>query len=110
VAQIDGEPLIDGELLIDGKQPSEHLGRRSLSRGGRRRLATGLLALALAPLLALPACGNEQKKQLNDPLPEPRPSTDGVRSQFPQPVQVSPTQGPVVAPLPKQNGDTHGGG
>jgi hypothetical protein len=59
-----------------------------VSIGGRRRIAVSLAGLAAVPALLLVACGNADHKVTNDNRPDPRASTEGARSQLPQPVST----------------------
>lgn len=61
-----------------------------------RRLALGLVGLAVTPALVLAGCGNAGVKQRDDTRPEPNASTEGVRSIYPSaapPEAVEPTIG-----------------
>ncbi len=59
-----------------------------VSISGRRRIALSLAGLAAVPALLLVACGNADHKVTNDNRPDPRASTEGARSQLPQPVST----------------------
>ena len=67
-----------------------------LSIRGRRHLAAGLAGLIAVPVLLLAACGNADRKVANDPRPDPRASTAGAQSAYPQPIE----SGSVVKSTP----------
>ena len=73
-----------------------------LSVQGRRRLAVSLVGLAVAPIAFLVACGNADHKVRNDPRPDPRASTQGVRTELPSPVASDSVLNPPADGIPPE--------